>query len=85
VGKDLTVSPLADAIQVIVERRREGIMSAAQILILAERLAGEMEHVQWGNHAAPVSARRRRIRQLAELGIDPDKLILALDPQVFLA
>jgi hypothetical protein len=36
------VSQLADAIQVIVQRRLEGIMTAKQILMLADRLAEEM-------------------------------------------
>jgi hypothetical protein len=65
------VSHLADALQVLVERRSEGIMTVAQLLISVERLAGDMECTQWRNYTARVLARKCHIRELAVLGIDP--------------
>lgn len=74
--KNLTVAQLADATQVILARRVEGIMTEAQILILAERLACHIERTQGRNRTARLSARRRRVQELADLGIDPNALIL---------
>ena len=51
-------------------------MSDAQLRQLADRLSLAIERTQQRNAAARMSARRRRLRVLANLGIDPDKLIL---------
>ena len=49
-------------------------MEQSQLAILAERLAQQIERIQQRNRRARVSATRRRRRQWAILGIDPDKL-----------
>ena len=51
-------------------------MTETQLLQLADRLARDLARTQQRNRAAHLSARRRRLRVLAELGIDPDTLIL---------
>jgi hypothetical protein len=72
----LTVSQLADTLQVIPERRSEGLMIEAQILLLANRLARDIERMQRRNRNARLSATRRRLRELAELGIDSERFAL---------
>ena len=74
--KDLTLSQLADALQVILERRHEALMSETQLPALAERLAADIERTQRRNRRARVAARRRRLRELAALGIDTERLPL---------
>lgn len=51
-------------------------MDDDQLLALAERLAADIERTQQRNHRARVAARKRRLRVLAALGIDPDRLTL---------
>lgn len=51
-------------------------MDDDQLLALAERLAADIERTQRRNHRARVAARKRRLRVLAALGIDPDRLTL---------
>jgi hypothetical protein len=72
----LTVSQIADALQTLIERRIEGLMTQKQLLALADRLAHDITRTQQRNLNARISARRRRVHELSELGIQLDKLIL---------
>jgi hypothetical protein len=74
--KELTVSQLADALQTLIERRIEGLMTQKQLLALADRLAHDIRRTQQRNLKARISARRRRVQELSALGIRLEKLIL---------
>jgi hypothetical protein len=74
--KELTVSQLADALQTLIERRIEGLMTQKQLLELADRLAHDIMRTQQRNLKARISARRRRVQELSALGIRLEKLIL---------
>ncbi len=73
---DLTVSQCADAVQVLLERKIEGIMTEDQLWTLAEKLADQITVTQMRNRAARESATRRRIDQFKSMGINPYELTL---------
>lgn len=60
----------ADAIQVLLERRTEGLLTGKQLRILADRLAEDISLTQRRNRASRESATRRQTRELLKLGID---------------
>jgi hypothetical protein len=63
------VSQCADALQVLLERRVEGLMSPRQMECLADRLVADIDLTQARNRRARESHRRRRLRELRRLGI----------------
>ncbi len=63
------MSQYEDALQVLLERIIEGLMSRAQLLELADRLAEDMTRTQDRNRRARESHRRRRLRELHACGI----------------
>lgn len=73
---DLTVSQCADAVQILLERKIEGIMTEDQLQVLAEKLADHITVTQMRNRAARESVTRRRIEQLKSMGINPYELPL---------
>lgn len=60
---------MADAVQDIFARKIEGIMTRAQIKLLADRKAEEMALTQKRNRNSRESATRRRRRELRALGV----------------
>ena len=70
------MSQVADALQILIERRIEALMTPKQLLTLADRLAFDIARTQQRNLKARISARRRRVHELGALGIQIDKLIL---------
>jgi hypothetical protein len=60
---------VADAVQDIFARKIEGIMTRAQLKMLADRKAEEIATTQERNRRSRVSATRRRRRDLRELGV----------------
>lgn len=71
---DLTVSQFANAIQSILNAKTDGVMSDPQIQRLADGLAEKITITQQRNRRARVSATARRIRELAAMGIDCQRL-----------
>jgi predicted ATPase len=71
---ELTVSQLGDALQTLLERTYEGIMTRAQMKELAERLAADIVLTQDRNRRARESHIRRRKRELKLQGIDCEKM-----------
>ena len=63
------MSQCADALQVLLERKVEGLMTPRQLERLADRLVADMELTQDRNRRARKSHRRRRLRELRQLGI----------------
>ncbi len=72
----MSVSQCADAIQKILERKIEGLMTQNQIIKLAERMADKITRTQERNKRAEVSAIRRRIKEFKRLGIQWDAIPL---------
>jgi hypothetical protein len=70
----LTVSQCANAVQVLLERKSEGIMTRSQLRLLAERLADDIRRTQERNRRARQSAIRRRVIELQKLDIDCSKV-----------
>lgn len=68
------MSQCADALQVLLERKVEGLMTRRQIRHLADRLVAEIDLTQARNRRARESHRRRRLRELRRLGIRCSKL-----------
>jgi hypothetical protein len=60
---------VADAVQDILARKIEGIMTPAQVKLLAERKAEEIAVTQERDRRSRESARRRRRREPRELGL----------------
>lgn len=60
---------MADAVQDIFAREIEGIMTRAQIELLAERKADEIALTRERNRRSRESATRRRRRELRALGV----------------
>jgi len=69
------VSQLGDALQTLLERMYEGIMTRGQMKELAERLAADIVLTQDRNRRARESHIRRRQRELKAHGIDCEKMI----------
>jgi hypothetical protein len=63
------VSQCAAALQVLLERKVEGIMTRRQIRRLADRLASDIDLTRERNRRARKSHRRQRLRELQQLGI----------------
>lgn len=63
------MSQCADAIQVLLERKCEGLMTARQLARLADRLAQDLAVTQARNRRARAAHCRRRARELHQLGI----------------
>lgn len=68
------MSQCADAIQTLLERKAENILTRKQLRIVARRLAADISLTQERNRASRESATRRRTRELLELGIDWTRL-----------
>ena len=68
------MSQIGDALQVLLERIVEGIMSRKELRQLAEKLLEEMVLTQERNRSARESHCRRRARDLHQIGIDCSKL-----------
>lgn len=71
---ELTVSQIGDALQVLLERIVEGIMSRKEMRQLAEKLLEEMVLTQERNRSARESHCRRRVRELQNKGIQCSEL-----------
>jgi len=69
------VSQIGDALQVLLERIVEGIMSRKEMRQLSEKLLDEMVLTQERNRSARESHCRRRVRDLQKLGIDSSRLL----------
>ena len=67
--KDLTLSQVADALQVLLACKVEGIMTRRQLRVLAEQLAAKITRTQARNRRARRSACKRRRRELRALGV----------------
>jgi hypothetical protein len=63
------VSQCADALQVLLERKVEGLMTRRQMKYLADRLVADIDLTQARNRRARESHRRRRLRELRQRGI----------------
>ncbi len=63
------MSQIGDALQVLLERMVEGIMSRKQLRQLAENLVADMELTQERNRSARESHCRRRAEELKNIGI----------------
>lgn len=63
------MSQCADALQVLLERKVEGLMTRRQMKYLADRLMADIDLTQTRNRRARESHRRRRLRELRRLGI----------------
>jgi len=68
------VSQIGDALQVLLERIVEGIMSRKELRQLAEKLLEEMVLTQERNRSTRESHCRRRERELKKWGIDCSSL-----------
>ncbi len=77
----MSVSQCADAVQKILERKIEGLMTQNQIIKLAERMADKITRTQERNKRAQVSAIRRRIKEFKRLGIQWDVIPLCDDTE----
>ena len=69
------MSQIGDALQVLLERIVEGIMSRKEMRQLSEKLLDEMVLTQERNRSARESHCRRRVRDLQKLGIDSSRLL----------
>jgi len=65
----VTVSQVADAMEVSLSRKIEGLLSSRQLKVLADRLAADIVRTQRRNRAARISAIKRRIRDLRKQGV----------------
>lgn len=63
------MSQCADALQVLLERKVEGLMTRHQMKHLADRLIADIDLTQDRNRRARESHRRRRLRELRQRGI----------------
>jgi len=63
------VSQCADALQVLLERKAEGLLTRRQLAGLADKLAEDIARTQERNRRARRSHRRRRLRELRLRGI----------------
>ena len=63
------MSQCADALQVLLERKVEGLMTRRQMKYLADRLVADIDLTQARNRRARESHRRRRLRELRQRGI----------------
>ncbi len=70
----MTVSQLGDAVQVLLERKVEGIMTLSQMRELAGKLLADIERTQDRNRRARESHRRRRVADLQDRGIECSEL-----------
>ena len=68
------MSQIGDALQVLLERIVEGIMSRKEMRQLAEKLLEEMVLTQERNRSARESHCRRRARELQSKGIQCSEL-----------
>lgn len=64
------MSQCADAVQVLLERKAEDLMTRPQLRQLASRLARKLARTQERNRRARAAHRRRRLRELRQLGIN---------------
>ena len=64
----------ADALQVLLERKVEGLMTRRQLEWLAELLSADIEMTQERNRRSRISHRRRRLRELRLRGIKCSEL-----------
>ena len=71
---ELTVSQMGDALQTLLERKYESIMTRGQLRKLAERLAAGIVLTQERNRRARDSHIRRRKRELRALGVECEEL-----------
>jgi hypothetical protein len=71
---ELTVSQIGDALQVLLERIVEGIMSRKEMRQLAEKLLTEMVLTQERNRSARESHCRRRKKGLLSKGVQCSEL-----------
>lgn len=70
------MSQCADAIQKLLEREIEGILTPAQLCRLAARLANDINLTQARNREAREAATRKRVAELRERGYDSLRLPL---------
>ena len=68
------MSQLGDAVQVLLERKVEGIMTPPQMRELADKLLADMLLTQDRNRRSRNSHRRRRVADLKNRGIDCSEL-----------
>ena len=66
---ELTVSQIGDALQVLLERKVEGLMTRREMRLLAERLLEDMLITQERNRSSRESYRRRRVKELRQKGV----------------
>lgn len=78
------MSQCADAIQKLLERKIEGILTPAQLRRLAARLANDINLTQTRNRDAREAATRKRVAELCERGYDSLKLPLCDWPDITL-
>jgi phosphoserine phosphatase len=71
---ELSVSQLGDALQVLLERKMEGLLGRRKLLRLAEKLLEGLQLTQERNRRSRVSHRRRRVKELAQKGICSSQL-----------
>lgn len=70
------MSQCADAIQKLLERKIEAILTPQQLRRLAARLAADFNMTQCPNRAAREASTRKRVEELRRLGHDPRRLLL---------
>lgn len=78
------MSQCADAIQKLLERKIEAILTREQLLMVAARLAEDIELTQRRNRDAREAATRRRVAELRKLGFDSGQLLLCDWPETTL-
>lgn len=78
------MSQCADAIQKLLERTIEGILTPAQLRRLAGRLANDINLTQTRNRDARQAATRKRVAELLQRGYDSLKLPLCDWPEATL-
>jgi hypothetical protein len=66
---ELTVSQIGDALQVLLERKVEGLMTRREMRLLAERLLEDMLITQERNRSSRESHRRRRVKELRQKSV----------------
>lgn len=66
---ELSVSQIGDALQVLLERKVEDLMTRSQLRHLADRLLDDMLTTQARNRNSRESHRRRRVKELQQKGI----------------
>ena len=72
--KDLTISQCADAMQKLLEREIEGIMTRKQLRVMAKYLVEDMQMTQTRNRNSRISATKERWRELHAIGITSSQL-----------